>query len=107
MGHHDALADIWIYIADTSCRGYSPLYDRICRAVAESDAVLDMVAEAPPEGHNPVLLLAAVHNSCSEGWITRWPRSTRASPMPTRGRCSWTCACRSAVRCSMSWPPGT
>ena len=62
MGHHDALADIWIYIADTSCRGYSPLYDRICRAVAKSDAVLDMVAEAPPEGHNPVLLLAAVHN---------------------------------------------
>ncbi len=62
MGHHDALAGIWIYIADTSCRGYSPLYDRICRAVAASDAVLDMVAEAPPEGHNPVLLLAAVHD---------------------------------------------
>src|SRR5262245_14988580 len=61
MGDHDALADIWIYIADTSCRGYSPLYDRICRTVAASEAVLDMVAEAPPEGHNPVLLLAAVH----------------------------------------------
>jgi hypothetical protein len=62
VGHHDALADIWIYVAESSCRGYSPLYDRICRAVAESDAVLDMVAEAPPEGHNPVLLLAAVHD---------------------------------------------
>jgi hypothetical protein len=62
VGHHAALADIWTYIADSSCRGYSPLYDRICRAVAESDAVLDMVAEAPPEGHNPVLLLAAVHD---------------------------------------------
>jgi hypothetical protein len=62
VGHHDALRDIWIYIADTSCRGYSPLYDRICRTVAASDAVLDMVVEAPPEGHNPVLLLAAVHN---------------------------------------------
>jgi hypothetical protein len=59
---HRALADVWIYVADSSCRGYSPLYDRICRAVAESDAVLEMVAEAPPEGHNPVLLLAAVHH---------------------------------------------
>ncbi len=62
VSDHDALAAIWIYIADSSCRGYSPLYDRICRAVAESDAVLDMVAGAPPEGHNPVLLLAAVHH---------------------------------------------
>jgi hypothetical protein len=61
VSDRDALAEIWIYIADSSCRGYSPLYDRICRGVAESDAVLDLVAEAPPEGHNPVLLLAAVH----------------------------------------------
>jgi hypothetical protein len=57
-----ALAAVWTYVADTSCRGYSPLYDRICRAVAESDAVLDLVSEAPPRGHHPVLLLAAVHH---------------------------------------------
>jgi hypothetical protein len=55
------LAAIWLYVADSSCRGYSPLYDRICRTVAESDEVLDLVSEAPPRGHNPVLLLAAVH----------------------------------------------
>ena len=55
------LAAIWLYVADSSCRGYSPLYDRICRAVAESDEVLDLVSEAPRRGHNPVLLLAAVH----------------------------------------------
>ena len=55
------LAAVWIYIADSSCRGYSPLYDRICRTVAESDALLDLVETAPPEQHNPVLLLAAVH----------------------------------------------
>jgi hypothetical protein len=55
------LAAIWLYVADSSCRGYAPLYDRICRTVAESDAVLDLVEEAPPRGHNPVLLLAAVH----------------------------------------------
>lgn len=55
------LAAIWVYVADYSCRGYSPLYDRICRTVAENDDVLDLVCEAPPTGHNPVLLLAAVH----------------------------------------------
>ena len=55
------LATVWLYIADTSCRGYSPLYDRICRTVAESDEVLDLVSEAPRRGHNPLLLLAAVH----------------------------------------------
>lgn len=55
------LAAIWLYVADSSCRRYSPLYDRICRTVAESDEVLDLVSQAPPRGHNPVLLLAAVH----------------------------------------------
>ena len=55
------LAAIWLYVADSSCRGYSPLYDRICRVVAQSDEVLDLVSEAPPRGHNPLLLLAAVH----------------------------------------------
>ena len=60
MGVRD-LAAIWVYVADSGCRGYSPLYDRICRTVAESDEVLDLVSEAPPTGHNPVLLLAAVH----------------------------------------------
>jgi hypothetical protein len=62
MSGHEELAAIWIYVADSSCRGYSPLYDRICRAAAESDAVLKMVSEAPPKAHNPVLLLAAVHH---------------------------------------------
>ncbi len=55
------LGAIWLYVADSSCRGYSPIYDRICRTVAESDEVLDLVSEAPPLAHNPVLLLAAVH----------------------------------------------
>src|SRR5262245_22048375 len=55
------LADVWIYFADTSCRGYSPLYDRICRAVAANDDVLDLVGEAPRRGHQPNVLLGAVH----------------------------------------------
>jgi hypothetical protein len=56
-----SLADIWIHIADTGCRDYSPLYDRICRIVAGSDAVLDLVRQAPPAGHFPNVLLGAVH----------------------------------------------
>jgi len=55
------LADIWRYVADTACRDYSPLYDRICRTVADDDAVLALVQEAPPEGHFPNVLLGAVH----------------------------------------------
>ena len=61
MGNARNLGKIWLYVADTSCRGYSPIYERICRTVADSDEVLDLVCEAPPVAHNPVLLLAAVH----------------------------------------------
>src|ERR1700750_2352082 len=61
------LGAVWLYVADTSCRGYSPLYDRICRTVADSDDVLDLVSEAPRRGHNPVLLLAAVHYLWPDG----------------------------------------
>lgn len=61
------LAALWRYVADTSCRGYSPLYDRICRTVAEREEVLDLVSEAPPRGHNPLLLLAAVHYLLLDG----------------------------------------
>ena len=55
------LARLWTYFADTSCGEYSPLYDRICRAVASDDDVLRLVGEAPPEGRLPNVLLAAVH----------------------------------------------
>lgn len=56
------LGEIWLYIADSSCRAYSPLYDRICRAVSGCDDVLDLIEQASPRSHNPVLLLAAVHD---------------------------------------------
>jgi hypothetical protein len=55
------LADVWTWFADTSCRNYSPVYDRICRAVAASDEVLSLQREAPPMAHMPNVLLAAVH----------------------------------------------
>jgi hypothetical protein len=73
VSDRDALAGIWIYIADSSCRGYSPLYDRICRAVAESDAVLEMVAEAPPVGPPPRQLDRLADVTCAEDPIPPCP----------------------------------
>jgi hypothetical protein len=55
------LAAVWTNFADTGCRGYSPLYDRIARAVAASGETLALVADAPPRAHQPNVLLAAVH----------------------------------------------
>jgi hypothetical protein len=51
----------WRSLADTSCRTYSPLYDEICRTVARDDGLLEVLASAPPEARDPVLVLAAVH----------------------------------------------
>jgi len=55
------LSDLWNWFADTQCRTYSPLYERICHAVAGSEHVLDLVRGAPPEAHLPNVLLASVH----------------------------------------------
>jgi hypothetical protein len=65
LWHHlvvaEDLAALWRWFADTQCRGYSPLYDKICRTVATTPELLDMVAEAPSPAHLPNVLLAAVH----------------------------------------------
>lgn len=61
------LADVWTWFADTSCRDYSPLYDKVCRAVAASEPVLDLVRQAPAEAHLPNVLLAAVHYLLLDG----------------------------------------
>jgi hypothetical protein len=55
------LGSIWEWFADTSCRGYSPLYDRICRVVAEDDDLLALIQESPPAAHQPNVLLGVVH----------------------------------------------
>ena len=55
------LAALWIWFADTAGRGYSPIYDRVCRAVATNDEVLALVQAAPARSHQPNVLLAAVH----------------------------------------------
>ena len=55
------LSVIWTYFADSSCGTYSPLYDRIARAVAADDDILDLIAEAPAHAHLPTDLMACVH----------------------------------------------
>jgi hypothetical protein len=57
----------WQEFAVEQCRGYSPLYERICTAVADDDRVLDLVEAAPPFGQQPNVLLAAVHDLVLQG----------------------------------------
>ena len=57
----EELGRIWEWFADTSCRDYSPLYDRICRFVAHDPELLALTQEAPPEAHQPNVLLGVVH----------------------------------------------
>ena len=85
-----ALADVWIYFADTSCRGYSPLYDRICRTVAVSDDVLELVGQAPPRGHQPNVLLGAVHFLLLGGLLADAQRQKRMQGFDTAGQSSKT-----------------
>ena len=59
--HATELGRIWEWFADTSCRDYSPLYDRICRFVAQDDDLLALVREAPPAAHQPNVLLGVAH----------------------------------------------
>src|SRR5436190_361975 len=54
------LGHIWEWFAETSCKGYSPIYDRICRFVAHDDDLLALVKEAPPPAHQPNVLLGVV-----------------------------------------------
>ena len=56
-----ALGRIWEWFADTSCRGYSPIYDRICRSVAGDDELLALIQESPPPAHQPNVILGVVH----------------------------------------------
>ena len=61
------LAARWRRFGQQECRGYSPLYERVCEAVAGDDDVLDLVLDAPPPGRQPNVLLAAVHDLVLRG----------------------------------------
>ncbi len=64
----DDLSTLWEWFAEHQCRGYSPLYERICLGVAHDREVLDLVRETPPEAHLPPALLAAVHDVLLAGF---------------------------------------
>jgi hypothetical protein len=57
----ERLAAHWRVFADTSCGRYSPLYDRISRAVIDDREVLSVLARAPRDAQQAVLVLAVVH----------------------------------------------
>lgn len=58
----DDLRRRWLWMADSEFAGYSPTYDAIARAVADDDALLQVLAgELSREEQQPLLLLAAVH----------------------------------------------
>ncbi len=52
---------VWEQFAERECRGYSPLYERICHAVARDDELLGLTVVGPPSARQPNVLLAAVH----------------------------------------------
>jgi hypothetical protein len=55
------LALLWTWFAESQCRGYSPLYEQICRAVALDREILELVQAGPPAAYMPTVLLGAVH----------------------------------------------
>jgi len=55
----DDLAALWRWFAEEQFRGYSPIYERIGFAVADDREVLELLREAPPEAHLPMMPLAA------------------------------------------------
>jgi len=57
----ESLADYWRFFAETECKGYSPLYEAITTACANSDDVMEFVTSLPSHAHQPNLLLAAMH----------------------------------------------
>jgi len=57
----ESLADYWRFFAETECKGYSPLYEAITTACANSDDVMEFVSSLPSHAHQPNLLLAAMH----------------------------------------------
>jgi hypothetical protein len=58
----DALADLWRLFATGAVEGTSPYYEAIAAAVPEDPEILDLILAAPPVGHLPPALLAAVHD---------------------------------------------
>ena len=56
----DDFVHLWSWFS-SHCEATSPIYQRVCLAVANDRALLEFVRSAPPEAHLPTSLLAAVH----------------------------------------------
>jgi hypothetical protein len=63
----EELAAWWRWFSESECRGYSPLYERICTTVAGTDALLDRLLSLPSHAQQPNMLLAAVHDLALRG----------------------------------------
>jgi len=63
----DELSQSWKTFSENECRGYSPLYERITKAVSENPDVLDFLLSSPLDKLHPNLLLAAVHDRVLQG----------------------------------------
>jgi hypothetical protein len=57
-----ALADRFSVLADDDFAGYSPVYERIARAIADDPESLALLVDVAPTGRAPVLFLAATHD---------------------------------------------
>lgn len=63
----ESLAYDWRFFAETECKGYSPLYEAIITACANSEGVMKFVSSLPSHAHQPNLLLAAMHERALQG----------------------------------------
>jgi len=74
--------------ADRECRGVSPLYQALARAVAKDDDILALAACAPPEQPRPNMLFAAVRalllGSAADDPLNRFYADLTAKPAPAR-----------------------
>ena len=61
------LSALWLTFSENECRGYSPLYEKITKAVAHSAEVLEFLKISPSDKLHPNLLLAAVHDRVLRG----------------------------------------
>jgi hypothetical protein len=55
------LADQCVRFADNDCKGYSPIYDRVSRALATDSELLEWLTSTADARRVPLNLLAAVH----------------------------------------------
>ena len=76
----DALAARCIVLADDDFAGYSPIYERIARALADDDDVARAARSAPPRSGAPrCWRWPRSTTSCCPSPRARWPRSTPAA----------------------------